>query len=400
MLGQFSQGLFPIYVLPQSCNIIFNFYIFASILKYMKHYSKKDINEMNRIYRLNLINSCTGYKSANLIGTISTNKIYNVAVFSSITHLGSDPALLTFIVRPTTVPRDTYKNIIDTKQFTVNHINVDDIEDAHHTSSRYPEMISEFDMTKLEKEFKTELPIGVCHPGIHSPQTGLVKNAPNCYWLEKKPFQSDLRKALGKEVFCENDGNCFALSEAIDGAGKHYKIVYGIILGSGAGGGLVIDKQIVSGPNGVAGEWGHNQIPYFAAKKENFNSNNAREAEVESFISGLGMAKRFNKIYGKNLKTNEIFELNRRHDLDAERFVDDFKLNLAMSLSTIINILDPDAFIFGGGVSNEIDFLSEIENMVKKFVIGKEYDGVFLKPKFGDASGVRGAARLGRRTTY
>ena len=253
---------------------------------------------------------------------------------------------------------------------------------------------------KLENEFKRELPIGVCHPGIHSPQTGLVKNAPNCNWLEKKPFQSDLRKALGKEVFCENDGNCFALSEAIDGAGKHYKIVYGIILGSGAGGGLVIDKKIVSGPNGLAGEWGHNQIPYFAAKKENFNSNNAREAEVESFISGLGMAKRFNKIYGKNLKTNEIFELNRKHDLDAERFIDEFKLNLAMSLSQIINILDPDAFIFGGGVSNEIDFLSEIESMVKKFVIGKEYDGVFLKPKYGDASGVRGAARLGRRTTY
>ena len=249
---------------------------------------------------------------------------------------------------------------------------------------------------KLEKEFKMELPIGVCHPGIHSPQTGLVKNAPNCYWLEKKPFQNDLRKALGKEVFCENDANCFALSEAIDGSGKNYKIVYGIILGSGAGGGLVIDKQIISGPNGVAGEWGHNQIPYFAAKKENFDSNNAREAEIESFISGLGLAKRFNKLYGKNLKTNQIFELNRKHDLDAERFIDDFKVNLAMSLSSIINILDPDAFIFGGGVSNEIDFLSEVESMVKKFVIGKEYQGVFLKPKFGDASGVRGAARLGR----
>ena len=249
---------------------------------------------------------------------------------------------------------------------------------------------------KLEKEFKMELPIGVCHPGIHSPQTGLVKNAPNCYWLEKKPFQNDLRKALEKEVFCENDANCFALSEAIDGSGKNYKIVYGIILGSGAGGGLVIDKQIISGPNGVAGEWGHNQIPYFAAKKENFESNNAREAEIESFISGLGLAKRFNKLYGKNLKTNEIFELNRKHDLDAERFIDDFKVNLAMSLSSIINILDPDAFIFGGGVSNEIDFLSEIESMVKKFVIGKEYQGVFLKPRFGDASGVRGAARLGR----
>jgi fructokinase len=249
---------------------------------------------------------------------------------------------------------------------------------------------------KLEKEFKMELPIGVCHPGIHSPQTGLVKNAPNCYWLEKKPFQNDLRKALGKEVFCENDANCFALSEAIDGSGKNYKIVYGIILGSGAGGGLVINKQIISGPNGVAGEWGHNQIPYFAAKKENFDSNNAREAEIESFISGLGLAKRFNKLHGKNLKTNEIFELNRKHDLEAEKFIDNFKVNLAMSLSSIINILDPDAFIFGGGVSNEIDFLSEVESMVKKFVIGKEYQGVFLKPKFGDASGVRGAARLGR----
>ena len=253
---------------------------------------------------------------------------------------------------------------------------------------------------KLEKEFKMELPIGVCHPGIHSPQTGLVKNAPNCYWLEKKPFQNDLRKALGKEVFCENDANCFALSEAIDGSGKNYKIVYGIILGSGAGGGLVIDKQIISGPNGVAGEWGHNQIPYFAAKKENFDSSNAREAEIESFISGLGLAKRFNKIYGKNLKANEIFELNRKHDLDAERFIDDFKVNLAMSLSSIINILDPDAFVFGGGVSNEIDFLNEIDALVRKFVIGREYEGVFLKPKYGDASGVRGAARLGRNTAY
>ena len=253
---------------------------------------------------------------------------------------------------------------------------------------------------QLEQEFKQQLPIGVCHPGVHSPQTGLVKNAPNIIWLEKKPFQSDLRKALGKEVFCENDANCFALSEAIDGAGKHYKIVYGIILGSGVGGGLVIDKKIISGSNGVAGEWGHNQIPYFAAKKENFDSSNAREAEIESFLSGLSLAKRFKKLYGKNLKTNEIFKLYRRHDLDAEKIIDNFKVNLAMSLSTIINILDPDAFVFGGGVTNEIDFFDEIENLVKKYVTGKEYEGVFLKPKFGDASGVRGAARLGRKVSY
>ena len=253
---------------------------------------------------------------------------------------------------------------------------------------------------ELDKKYKSKLPVGVCHPGIHSPQNGLVKNCPNIMWLDKKPFQSDLRKALDREVFCENDANCFALSEAIDGSGKHYKIVYGIILGSGVGGGLVIDKKIVSGPNGVAGEWGHNQIPYFAAKKENFDSSNPREAEIESFLSGLSLAKRFKKLYGKNLKTNEIFELNRKHDLDAERFIDDFKVNLAMSLSSIINILDPDAFVFGGGVSNEIDFLHEIDSLVRKFVIGREYEGVFLKPRYGDASGVRGAARLGRSATY
>ena len=255
-------------------------------------------------------------------------------------------------------------------------------------------------VVELEKKHNKTLPVGVCHPGVHSPQTGLVKNAPNCVWIEKKPFQKSLREALNREVFCENDGNCFALSEAIDGAGKHYKIVYGIILGSGAGGGLVIDKQIVSGPNGVAGEWGHNQLPFMAAQKEELKTLNLRDAEVESFVSGLGLAKRFNKKYKKNLKANEIFELYRRHELDAEKMIEEFKTNLAMSLATIVNILDPDVFIFGGGVTNEIDFFDEIENLTKKYVIGKEYEGVFLKPKYGDASGVRGAARLGRKSSY
>jgi len=255
-------------------------------------------------------------------------------------------------------------------------------------------------VVELEKKHNKTLPVGVCHPGVHSPQTGLIKNAPNCVWIEKKPFQKSLREVLNREVFCENDGNCFALSEAIDGAGKHYKIVYGIILGSGAGGGLVIDKQIVSGPNGVAGEWGHNQLPFMAAQKEELKTLNLRDAEVESFVSGLGLAKRFNKKYKKNLKANEIFELYRRHELNAEKMIEEFKTNLAMSLATIVNILDPDVFIFGGGVTNEIDFFDEIENLTKKYVIGKEYEGVFLKPKYGDASGVRGAARLGRKSSY
>ena len=248
----------------------------------------------------------------------------------------------------------------------------------------------------LEKKLNKILPIGVCHPGIHSQQTGLVKNAPNCYWLEKKPFQQDLSKLLNKEVFCENDANCFALSEAIDGAGKNYKVVYGIILGSGVGGGLVIDKKIISGPNGVAGEWGHNQLPFIAATKEGLKSKVYRDCEVESFISGLSLAKRFNMKFNKNLKTKEIFELYRKNNLDAVKLINEFKINLAMSLSTIINILDPDVFVFGGGVSNEIDFLNEIHSYVSEYITGNEYKGIFLKPKYGDASGVRGAARLGR----
>ena len=253
---------------------------------------------------------------------------------------------------------------------------------------------------ELEKKISQTLQVGVCHPGVHSPQSGLVKNAPNCIWIEKKPFQKDLHEALGREVFCENDGNCFALSEAIDGSGKNYKIVYGIILGSGAGGGLVIDKQIVSGPNGIAGEWGHNQLPYMAAKKENLETSNLRESEIESFISGIGLAKKYNKKHKTNLKTKDIFQLYSRHDIDAEKFIDQFKINLAMSLATIINIMDPDAFVFGGGVSNSIDFFPEVQNLVKKYVIGREYEGVFLKPKYGDASGVRGAARLSRKSNY
>ena len=253
---------------------------------------------------------------------------------------------------------------------------------------------------ELEKKISQTLQVGVCHPGVQSPQSRLVKNAPNCIWIEKKPFQKDLHEALWREVFCENDGNCFALSEAIDGSGKNYKIVYGIILGSGAGGGLVIDKQIVSGPNGIAGEWGHNQLPYMAAKKENLETSNLRESEIESFISGIGLAKKYNKKYKTNLKTKDIFQLNSRHDIDAEKFIDQFKINLAMSLATIINIMDPDAFVFGGGVSNSIDFFPEVQNLVKKYVIGREYEGVFLKPKYGDASGVRGAARLSRKSNY
>jgi len=117
------------------------------------HYTRDQINDLEKIKKINLINSCSGYKSANLIGTISKEGITNVAVFSSVTHLGSNPPTLGFILRPTTVPRDTYKNILESGIFTINHIFEDIIEDAHHTSAKYEEAISEFDITSLEDEY-------------------------------------------------------------------------------------------------------------------------------------------------------------------------------------------------------------------------------------------------------
>ena len=148
----------------------------------MRQFSEKDINSLDKIYRLNLINSITGYKSANLIATQSKAGNTNVAVFSSITHLGSDPALLGFILRPTTVPRHTYSNLKDTGIFTVNHISSDIISDAHHSSAKYPESVSEFDMTDLEVEFKYNYPCP------------FVKNAPvqiACEYQNEYPIKEN-----------------------------------------------------------------------------------------------------------------------------------------------------------------------------------------------------------------
>jgi flavin reductase (DIM6/NTAB) family NADH-FMN oxidoreductase RutF len=132
----------------------------------MQFFDNKDISNLDKIYRINLINSCSGFKSANLLGSISIDGMPNVAIFSSVTHLGSNPPTLGFILRPTTVPRDTYKNIKEFGVFTINHIWEDVIEDAHHTSAKYPEGISEFNMTNLESEFKGKF------------EAPFVKNAP------------------------------------------------------------------------------------------------------------------------------------------------------------------------------------------------------------------------------
>ena len=134
----------------------------------------------------------------------------------------------------------------------------------------------------IEKKYKKKINVGVCHPGSINLDTGLIQNAFNSPWLNNRAFSKDISKSLNREILCENDANCFALSEAFDGSAQHYKIVFGIILGSGCGGGLVIDKKILVGPNAFAGEWGH--VPIGKSKKDH---------NIEEFISGKGLERQY-----------------------------------------------------------------------------------------------------------
>ena len=247
-------------------------------------------------------------------------------------------------------------------------------------------------VNQIEKQFKKNLNVGVCHPGSTNLDTGLIQNAYNSPWLNNMKFSDDISKSLNRKVLCENDANCFALSEAYDGSAQHYKIVFGIILGSGCGGGLVIDKKILVGPNAFAGEWGH--VPIGKSKKIN---------NIEEFISGKGIERQYFAKFKNKVVAKDIFKKSRENSSNEKKIVDEFINNLGLSLSLIINIIDPDAIVFGGGVSNEIKSLEEVKVITEKYL--SEFNNiksvnlktVFLKPKYGDASGVRGAAILNRQ---
>ena len=210
--------------------------------------------------------------------------------------------------------------------------------------------------------------------------------------MNNQTFSKDISKSLNRNVYCENDANCFALSEAFDGSAKNFKTVFGIILGSGCGGGLVIDKKIIIGPNSFTGEWGH--IPI--GKPDS-------ETNIEEYISGKGLERKFTARFNKNLSAHEIFKNAKDNSQDEIEIIDEFKKKLAISLSLIINVIDPDAIVFGGGVSNEIESLDEIKKTTEKYL--SNFNNIknvnlktnFLKPKFGDASGVRGAAILSKQ---
>ena len=266
--------------------------------------------------------------------------------------------------------------------------------DRIQSPKNYQKTISDITniVNNIEKKFKKNLNVGICHPGSTNLETGFIQNAFNSPWLNNQTFSKDISKSLNRNVYCENDANCFALSEAFDGSAKNFKTVFGIILGSGCGGGLVIDKKIIIGPNSFTGEWGH--IPI--GKPDS-------ETNIEEYISGKGLERKFMARFNKNLSAHEIFKNAKDNSQDEIEIIDEFKKKLARSLSLIINVIDPDAIVFGGGVSNEIESLDEIKKTTEKYlsnfnnIKNVNLKTIFLKPKFGDASGVRGAAILSKQ---
>ena len=253
-------------------------------------------------------------------------------------------------------------------------------------------------INELEKKYKSKFMVGICHPGNLDSSTGVIKNAHNSTWLNNQSLIGELKKTLKNDIFSENDANCFSLSEALDGAARHYNIVFGIILGSGCGGGLVINKKIVSGSNGLSGEWSLNQIPIKEVKSNIEQSNSFDFSQrIEGYLSGKSIEKNYLNLFKKKLSAKEIFSEYRKKDNNAVKFINVYKKQLARSLVIIITTIDPDAIVFGGGVSNEIDFLEEVKSLTSSYLNEKNLKTVFLKPIYGDASGVRGAALLGRQ---
>jgi fructokinase len=229
--------------------------------------------------------------------------------------------------------------------------------------------------------------IGVGMPGSLSPVTGLMRNA-NSVWLNGKPFYQDLKQALGKPLRMENDANCFALSEAVDGAAAGARVVFGAILGTGCGGGVVVDKKTVEGVNGVGGEWGHTPLPWARPDETPVRDWCGRWNCLEQWVSGTGI-KRWSGLEGHIAN-----ERAQAGDPVARVALDNLADRLARSLSVVIDILDPDVIVFGGGLSNIDSLYASVRGKLIAHVFSDVIRTRVVKNKHGDSSGVRGAAWL------
>jgi fructokinase len=245
-----------------------------------------------------------------------------------------------------------------------------------------------------EKELGQQGTVGVAAPGSISTRTGLIKNS-NSTILNGKPLDRDLSTRLGRPVRLENDANCFALSEAVDGAGAHADLVFGVILGTGVGGGLVIEKKLIVGHNRIAGEWGHNPLPW---PHDNERPGPAcycgKHGCIETFLSGAALSRDYGSRTGEDLTAEEIALAANSGDVPARECLMLYQERLARGLATIINVLDPDMIVLGGGLSNIAEVFAGLSALVESYAFSDGVDTAIKRAAHGDSSGVRGAAWL------
>ncbi|MFN0058100.1 MAG: ROK family protein [Planctomycetota bacterium] len=249
---------------------------------------------------------------------------------------------------------------------------------------------------ELERTAGPDATIGVGMPGAFSRRTGLVKNS-NTQCLNGRPFELDLERALGRSIVCENDANCFALSEARDGAGRGYRVVFGVILGTGVGGGIVIDGSIHRGPNHVAGEWGHsvfdrNELDPIAA-----DCYCGKRGCVETVLCGAALRADHLAQQGGDaaLEASAIAAAAARGDAGAGATLARYGARLGRALANVVNVLDPDVIVLGGGLSAIPSLPADARAALGEHIFGDAFDTPIVRNQHGDSSGVRGAAWLG-----
>jgi fructokinase len=237
--------------------------------------------------------------------------------------------------------------------------------------------------------------IGLGIPGVVSRATGLVKNA-NSTWLIGQPLQADLESRLGRPLRIANDANCFALSEAVDGAGRGFDTVFGVILGTGVGGGIVVRRRILDGPNQIAGEWGHNQLPWMTdeEREQAPACYCGRSGCIETYLSGPGLERDHARASGVHRSSHAIVEEASRGDPRATASLRRYYDRLARALAGVINILDPDVVVLGGGMSNLPDLAAHVSALLPSWVFSDRVLTKVVPNVHGDSSGVRGAAWL------
>jgi len=249
-------------------------------------------------------------------------------------------------------------------------------------------------VAQAEGELGQRGTVGLATPGALSLANGRMKNA-NSTCLNGRALKEDLERALGRAVRMANDANCFALSEALDGAAREARVVFGVILGTGVGGGIVVDRRVLDGANSIAGEWGHNPLPMPAPEDQPLPACYCgRFGCIETYLSGPGLAADHARVAQERIGADEIARRAREGDAACEATLRRYEERLARSLAGVINILDPDAIVLGGGLSNLERLYARIPLLWGAHVFSDEVRTRLLAPMHGDSSGVRGAAWL------